>query len=106
MSNEYDDSNEFDESNEYDDSNELTTKEKRVAVKLEELLAENKKFYHDDSVICQIIYNLTKQQDVLKQKINDNKLKLFTICPHEWKMEPPQYQERTWYTCLICRNTK
>jgi len=49
---------------------------------------------------------LKSLQDEIINQLNINKKELKRYCQHDWKMDPPQYQTRTSYTCMKCFNTK
>jgi hypothetical protein len=52
------------------------------------------------------IQKLNEQKSIIEKRMDVNKLSLYKKCKHKWDMEPPQYQERTWYYCHKCENYK
>lgn len=52
------------------------------------------------------IVQLYKDRKRIEIMLADTGTSLRKMCNHKWELEPPQYQERTWWYCRECGSYK
>ena len=50
--------------------------------------------------------DIQRDREEVRRALSTSREKLKSVCDHDWFQEPPQYQERSWYSCTKCGNIK
>ena len=62
--------------------------------------------YNNYNELMEEIYELSSILNNKNRKIKELTNQMYNLCNHDWKMDDPQYQTPTSWTCLICGNYK